>query len=108
MICARPDIGMVATSAASVLFTYVQSDDDAPAWTDDLTGQASIDFLALRPQAMIAKQSIHTLDAVLELGRSRQCPTERRHPESSALHQGADHVQKRPLTLGVHEVRERF
>jgi len=57
---------------------------------------------------MIAKQSIHTLDAVLELGRPGQCPAEGRHPQPSPLHQGADHVQKRPLTLGVHEVREGF
>jgi hypothetical protein len=57
---------------------------------------------------MIAKQSIHTLDAVLELGRPGLGPTERRHPQSPALHQGADDVQKRPLTPGVHEVRERL
>jgi hypothetical protein len=70
--------------------------------------QAPIDFLALRPQTRIAEQSIDTLNAMLELGWPGQCPTERRHPQSPALHQGADHVQKRPLTLGMHEVRERF
>ena len=96
MICARPDIGMVATSAASVLFTYVQSTKTTMRLLGPTTSQAPVP----RTQVMLgglARSPIADTSRLLSMCPEFSVPKEqapapflahRTHPESPiARHQ---------------------